>query len=126
MIEAEAKTQTINESIEMAKVHIFSENVHEKHTSAITNAYAFFLGIFIVLFSLFVEKAIPLYAFGFGAAVLLVVTIYERYLVEKAFTRDLKKTSELIEQVKAGSELPKLENLLKKNKKLRLHNMKHA
>jgi hypothetical protein len=26
MIEAKAKTQTINESIEMAKVHIFSEN----------------------------------------------------------------------------------------------------
>jgi hypothetical protein len=116
MIEAKAKTQMINESIEMAKVHIFSENAHEKHTSAITNAYAFFLGIFIVLFSFFVEKAIPLYAFGLGAAVLLGGTIYERYLVEKAFTRDLEKTSELIEQVKAGRELPKLENLLKKNK----------
>jgi len=89
-----------------------------KNTLAqITNAYAFFLGIFIVLFSFFVEKAIPLYAFGFGAAVLLGGTIYERYLVEKAFTRDLRKTSELIEQVKAGRELPKLENLLKRNKK---------
>jgi hypothetical protein len=117
IIEAKAKTQTINERIEMAKVHIFSENAHEKHTSAITNAYAFFLGIFIVLFSFFVEKAIPLYAFGLGAAVLLGKTIYERYLVGEAFIRDLKKTSELIEQVKAGRELPKLENLLKKNKK---------
>jgi hypothetical protein len=117
MIEEKAKTQIINESIEMAKVHIFSENVYEKHTSAITNAYAFFLGIFIVLFSFFIEKAISLYAFGLGAAVLLVGTIYERYLVEKAFTRDLGKTSELIEQVKAGRELPELENLLKKNKK---------
>jgi hypothetical protein len=43
-------------------------------------------------------------------------TIYERYLVEKVFTRDLGKTSELIEQVKAGRELPELANLLKKNK----------
>jgi len=56
MIEAKAKTQTINESIEMVKVHIFSENIHEKHTSAITNAYAFFLGIFIVLFSFLLKK----------------------------------------------------------------------
>jgi hypothetical protein len=48
---------------------------------------------------------------------LLGKTIYERYLVGEAFIRDLKKTSELIEQVKAGRELPKLENLLKKNKK---------
>jgi hypothetical protein len=60
MIDAKAKTQKIDESIEMTKVHIFSENVNEKHTSAITNAYAFFLGIFIVLFSFFVEKVIPL------------------------------------------------------------------
>jgi hypothetical protein len=117
MIDAKAKTQKIDESIEMVKVHIFSENLHEKHTSAITNAYAFFLGIFIVLFSFFVEKVIPLYAFGVGAAILLVGTIYERYLVEKAFTRDMRKTSELIEQVKAGRELPELANLLKKNKK---------
>jgi hypothetical protein len=126
MIEAKAKTQTINESIEMVKVHIFSENIHEKHTSAITNAYAFFLGIFIVLFSFFVEKVIPIYAFGLGAAVLLGGTIYERYLVEKAFTRDLGITSKLIEQVKAGRELPELENLLKKNKKQGSKNMKQA
>jgi hypothetical protein len=103
----------MNESIEMAKVHIFSGNVHEKHTSAITNAYAFFLGIFVVLFSFFLEKVIPLYAFGLGVVVLLSGTGYERYLVEKVFKRDLKKTSDLIEQVKSGKELPTLEELLK-------------
>jgi len=97
----------------MAKVHIFSENIHEKHTSAITNAYAFFLGIFVVLFSFFLEKVIPLYAFALAAAVLLSGTVYERYLVEKVFKRDLKKTSDLIEQVKAGKELPTLDELLK-------------
>jgi len=53
-------------------------------------------------------------------------TIYERYLVEKAFTRDLGITSKLIEQVKAGRELPELENLLKKNKKQGSKNMKQA
>ncbi len=98
----------------MARVHIFSENVHEKHTSAITNAYAFFLGIFIVLFSFLLEKAIPLYAFVLGVAVLLGGTAYERYLVEKVFKKDLRRASEMIEQVKASRELPTLENLLKR------------
>jgi hypothetical protein len=113
-MQSNTKTSVYNESIEMAKVHIFSENVHEKHTSAITNAYAFFLGIFIVLFSFLLEKAIPLYAFAIGAAVLLGGTVYERYLVEKVFKKDLRRASEMIEQVKSGKELPSLENLLKR------------
>ncbi len=46
--------------------------------------------------------------------VLLGGTIYERYLVEKVFKKDLKKTSDLLEQVKAGKQLPSLENLLGK------------
>ncbi len=97
----------------MEKIHVFSQTCHEKHSSAITNAYAFFLGIFIVLFSFFLEKTIPLYAFAFGALVLLAGPIYERYLVEKAFKRDLERTSNLIEQVKAGKELPSLSELLR-------------
>jgi hypothetical protein len=107
----------INESIEMAKVHVFSENCHEKHSSAITNAYAFFLGIFIVLFSFLIENSIPLYAFALGAAVLLGGTAYERYLVEKTFRRDLRTVSMLIDQVKVGKELPTLENLLESRNK---------
>ncbi len=112
MAEEKGKAK-INESIEMAKVHVFSEDCHEKHSSAITNAYAFFLGIFIVLFSFLIEKSIPLYAFAFGAVVLLGGTAYERYLVEKTFRKDIRRVSDLIEQVKAGTELPTLENLLK-------------
>lgn len=113
-MEDSLKAAVCGESIEMAKVHIFSENVHERHTSAITNAYAFFLGIFIVLFSFLLEKAIPLYAFAIGAAVLLGGTVYERYLVEKVFKKDLRRASVMIEQVKAGKELPTLENMLKR------------
>lgn len=96
----------------MAKVHVFSENCHERHSAAITNAYAFFLGIFIVLFSFFVEKAIPLYAFVLGAIVLLAGTVLERYQVEKTFKKNLKKVSDLIEQVQNGKKLPTLEELL--------------
>jgi hypothetical protein len=114
LTESKAKAQAINEAVEITKIHIFSENIHEKHSSAITNAYAFFLGIFIVLFSFFFEKAVPLYAFLLGSMVLLGGTIYERFLVEKVFKKDLRKTSNLLEQVKAGEELPSLENLLEK------------
>ena len=113
MVEKKVATVTVNESIELAKVHIFSESAHEKHTSAITNAYAFFLGIFVVLFSFLLEKVIPLAGFAVGAAVLLAGTAYERYLVEKHFKRDQCKISEMIEQIKRGKELAPLENLLR-------------
>jgi len=113
-MEENTKIKKFNESVEIAKIHIFSENCHERHTSAITNAYAFFLGIFIVLFSFFIEKTIPLYAFAIAAAVLLAGTIYERYLVEKTFKKDLVKASDLMEEVKGGKELPTLEILLKR------------
>ncbi len=102
----------VNETLEMAKVHIYSENCHEKHSSAITNAYAFFLGIFVVLFTFLIEHTIPLYAFGLAAVVLLLGTVYERYLVERTFKKDLKKISDLVEQVKAGKPLPTLDALL--------------
>jgi hypothetical protein len=114
LAESKTKSETINVEVEISKIHVFSENCHEKHSSAITNAYAFFLGIFIVLFSFFFENAIPLYAFVFGSFVLLGGTIFERYLVEKAFKKDLKKTSDLLEQVKAGKPLPTLEKLLER------------
>jgi hypothetical protein len=114
LVDSKINSEPFNVDVEITKIHVFSENCHEKHSSAITNAYAFFLGIFIVLFSFFFEKAIPLYAFVFGSLVLLGGTVFERYLVEKAFKKDLKKTSNLLEQVKAGNPLPTLEKLLEK------------
>ena len=114
MAETKHETKEINQSIEIAKVQIFSATTHEKHTNAITNAYAFFLGIFVVLLTLLLEKTIPAYAFAIGVAILFVAAAYERYLVGKVFKKELQKTSEMIEEVIAGKELPSLENLLKK------------
>jgi hypothetical protein len=114
MTEKKDKSKETNQSIEIAKVQIFSATAHEKHTNAITNAYAFFLGIFVVLLTFLLEKTIPVYAFAIGAAILFVAAAYERYLVEKVFKKELQKTSEMIEEVTARKELPSLESLLKK------------
>ena len=94
MAKAKQKTNEINPSIEIAKVQIFSATAHEKHTNAITNAYAFFLGVFVVLLTFLLEKTIPIYAFAIGSAILSVAAAYERYLVEKVFKKELYKTSE--------------------------------
>ena len=113
MAETKQKTNEINQSIEIAKVQIFSATAHEKHTNAITNAYAFFLGIFVVLLTFLLEKTIAIYAFAIGAAILFVAAAYERYLVEKVFKKELHKTSEMIQEIITGKELPSLEKLLK-------------
>jgi hypothetical protein len=51
--------------------------------------------------------------FAVGAAALLRGTAYERFLVAKAFKKDLQRISTLIEEVKSGKGLPTLEILLK-------------
>jgi uncharacterized membrane protein len=39
-------------------------------------------------------------------------TIYETYHIRQVFKRDIKKISDMIETVKKGKELPKLEDLV--------------
>jgi hypothetical protein len=55
---------------------------------------------------------LPLVGFIFGFTVFFVSMIYEVYHVRQVFKRDVKRISEMIEAVKAGKELPKLEEIL--------------
>jgi hypothetical protein len=55
---------------------------------------------------------IPLFGFTIGLAIFLAGTIYETYHVRQVFKREVKKISDMIETVKEGRELPKLEELV--------------
>jgi hypothetical protein len=81
-------------------------------STQVTNTYAIFLGFVAFFYTLFYENVIPLLGFTIGIAIFFVGTIYETYHVRQIFKKDIKKISNMMETVKEGKELPKLEDIV--------------
>jgi hypothetical protein len=96
----------------LLKIQIFSEHAHAKVNTQVSNTYAIFIGFVAFFYSLYYENVIPLEGFTLGLIIFLAGTIYETYHVRRVFKRDIKKISDMMETVKQGKELPKLEELL--------------
>jgi membrane protein implicated in regulation of membrane protease activity len=101
-----------DDSIELLKIQIFSERAHSRLTTQVTNTYAIFIGFIAFFYTLFYENVLPLSGFTIGVAVFLAGTVCETYHVRQVFKRDVKKISNMIETVKEGKELPRLEDLV--------------
>ena len=99
-------------SIELLKIQIFSERAHSRLTSQITNTYALLVGFVVLFYTLFYENVIPLTGFLVGLTIFLVGTIFEVYYARRIFKRDVKRISDMIEAVKSGKELPRLEDFV--------------
>ena len=106
------RTRNPDPSIELLKIQIFSERAHQRLTSQVTNTYAIFIGFVVFFYTLFYENVIPLLGFTIGLTIFLVGTVYETYHVRQVFKRDVKKISGMIETVKEGKKLPRLEDLV--------------
>ena len=106
------RTRNPDSSIELLKIQIFSERAHSRLTSQITNTYAVLVGFVVLFYTLFYEKVIPPIGFVIGLAIFLVGTVFEIYYARRIFRRDVKKISDMIEAVKGGKELPRLEDFL--------------
>jgi len=106
------RTRNPNNSVELLKIQIFSERAHQRLTTQVTNIYAIFIGFVVFFYTLFYENVIPLQGFTIGLTIFLAGTVYETYHVRQVFKRDVKKISGMIETVKEGKELPRLEDLV--------------
>jgi hypothetical protein len=104
--------KTLDKSLELLKIQIFSERAHAKLTTQVTNTYAIFIGFVAFFYTLFYENVVPLVGFTMGLAIFLTGTVYETYRVRQVFKKDIKKISDMMETVKEGKELPKLEDLV--------------
>ncbi|WXG44424.1 MAG: hypothetical protein WED04_10380 [Promethearchaeati archaeon SRVP18_Atabeyarchaeia-1] len=71
------------------------------------------MGFAVVFYTLYFENVLTLDKFLFSFAVLTGGTAYELCRVRRGYLRALKKLSEMIEAVKEGKELPKLEEMIK-------------
>ena len=99
-------------SIKLLKIQIFSERAHSRLTTQVTNSYAILIGFVAFFYTLFYENVLSLSGFTIGLTVFLAGTVYETYHVRQVFKRDVKKISDMIEKVKEGKELPRLEDLV--------------
>ncbi len=114
MTESQTDTErNPNRDLDLVKIQIFSERANSRHTTQITNTYAFFIGFVVFFYTLFYENVIPIYGFYICLTIFLAGTLYETYHVRQVFTKDIKKISDMIETVKKGNQLPKLEDLIK-------------
>jgi membrane protein implicated in regulation of membrane protease activity len=96
----------------LLKIQIYSDRAQQRLTTQIANMYAVFIGFVAFFYTLFYENVIPLFGFVMGLVIFLAGTVYQTYHVRSVFKRDVKKISIMIETVKEGKELPKLEDLV--------------
>jgi len=106
------RTRNLDSSIELLKIQIFSERAHSRLTSQITNTYALLVGFVVLFYTLFYENVIPLTGFIFGLIMFLAGTVYEIYHTRRIFKRDVKRISDMIEAIRSGKELPRLEDFV--------------
>ena len=107
-----ARSRDSDNGIELLKIQIFSERAHQRLTTQITNIYGIFIGFIVFFYTLFYENVIPLPGFLLGLTIFLAGTVYETYHVRQVFKRDVRKISNMIETVKEGKELPRLEDFV--------------
>ncbi len=106
------RNKSPDNGLELLKIQIFSERAQQKLTTQITNTYAISVGFVVFFYTLFYENVIPLFGFIIGLAIFLAGTVYETYHVRQVFKGGVKRISGMIEAVKEGKELPKLEDLV--------------
>jgi len=106
------RTRNPDSSIELSKIQIFSERANSRLTSQITNTYALLAGFVVFFYTLFYENVIALTGFIIGLTIFLAGTVFEIYYARRIFKRDVKRISDMIEAVKGGKELPRLEDFV--------------
>jgi hypothetical protein len=104
--------KNIDKNIELLKIQICSERAHVRLTYLISTTFAIFLGFAVLFYTLFYENVLPLVGISVGIIILLVGTVYEIYRIRKRYQKELKKISDMIEMVKEGKLLPRLDELL--------------
>jgi hypothetical protein len=108
-----AENKNLDKDVELVKIHVFSERVQARFTTVVSTSFAIFLGFTVVFYTLFFENVLNIEIFIISITVLTGGTVFELYRVHRGFRQEIKKISDLIEEVKKGKELPKLEELMK-------------
>lgn len=108
----------IDRNVELLKVQIYAQHSHAKLTSVLSFIFVFFISFSVLFYTILFGNLgpTPILTWQIGLTALLVFTIGSLVVILWSYTEDFKKISNMIEIVKEGKELPKLEKLGRQRK----------
>ena len=112
----EKESEKTVSNVELLKVQIFAEKCHANLTIKLSFEFGLLLAFSVVLYTLYSEKNFSLVQTGIGFVVLIFFCSIYIVSTVRGYNKELKKISDMIEIVKEGKELPKLEDLRKMSK----------
>lgn len=112
------KQREIRRDVELLKIQFCSRSCHAALTSGFSLVAGLFIGLSIALWTVRIEDLGPTpmastLVWGIGTIIVLVSTFAMVNKILKDHNRWVQKISEMIEIVKEGKELPRLEKLRK-------------
>jgi len=102
-----------DKSTELLKIQVYSDFSHTKATIMFSFAFAFFIGFSVLFYTLFYDKVLSPEVWGGSLIIIIAFTVYALYVIIRDYNTNLKRISDMIEIVREGKELPKLEKLRK-------------
>jgi FtsH-binding integral membrane protein len=111
MSKEKGKLKKIDRDTELLKIQIYVDSCHARYTLILSFVFAVIVGFFVSFLTLYYEKAISLDVWIISIIVASIFAFYEIYRFIRGYKKDMKKISDMIEKVKEGRELPRLEEL---------------
>ncbi|WXG42211.1 MAG: hypothetical protein WED07_15840 [Candidatus Freyarchaeum deiterrae] len=108
-----SQTKDVDKSVELLKIQVCSDRIHVRLSYLTTISWAIWIGFAVLFYTLYSQNVLPLVAIGLGVLTLTLGTIYQVFHYRRSYQKELVRISELIEKVKQGNELPRLEELMK-------------
>jgi len=103
----------MDKDIELLKIQYYSNHCHTIFTSRLSFGLALFIALSLALCAVIWQglSANSILLGGFGFIIVLVLTVAYLGTIRRDYDESFKYISDMIETVKQGKELPKLEDL---------------
>jgi len=110
MSEASERKEIVRD-VDLLKVKIYSDRCHTRSTTFLSINFAICIGLWILGGTLFFEQMIPTEQWYLMAIILSIYIIFIIIYILETYKKEFKKISGMIEMIRQGNELPKLEEL---------------
>jgi len=102
---------------DLLKVQIYSDHCLAKLTSLVSFVCALFIGCIILFYTLFYEHLFSPVEWEFSVILITSSAFILIYAIGRDYRKEFQNISDMIETIRQGKELPKLEELGKRKKK---------
>jgi FtsH-binding integral membrane protein len=111
MSKEKGKLKKIDRDTELLKIQIYADSCHARYTLILSSVFAVVVSFLVGFNTLYYEKIMPLDVWIISIIVVSAFAFYEVYRFIRRYKKDMKEISDMIEKVKEGRELPRLEEL---------------